>query len=300
MVTVSGRQLASRRAVLRAGVGLGVAGALGMSGQGVAGAATVRTATVDGVFIEYVRESLPLSRSLVFVHGGGHASWCWAPYLQYFAGRGWNCFAMNWYSHGRSRALPTDVFARRSIAAVTYEIHRAVQYTATTPIIVGHSMGALAAQAYAAQHDVAGLVLLAPTAPEQVGNPLVPIPVDPAVPWGPPPFEMAQQMFFTGFDEAVARQYHAKLGPESAQAILEVTGRAAVSVPAAAVLDHVSDIQVVAAQDDILSPPDVTSAIADYYGAEYHLMPGMGHDGLLLGPNWQSAAALVSTFVEGL
>lgn len=97
--------------------------------------------------------------------------------------------------------------------------------------------------------------------------------------------------------EATARQYHTLLGPESAQAILEVTGRAGVSVPTADVRAHAPRIKVVAAGNDALTPPDVTARIADYYGAEYHLLPGQGHDGLLLGPDWSAAAQLVSTFV---
>jgi pimeloyl-ACP methyl ester carboxylesterase len=259
---------------------------------------TIKNTTVDGVFVEFVGEIDPAGRSLVFVHGGCHASWCWRNYLGYFAGRGWNCFTLDWYGHGRSRQLAPEELARRSIAEVVHEIHRAVELSGTCPIIIGHSMGALASQCYAARHDVAGLVLLAPTAPQEVGNASVPIPVDPEVPWGPPPFDVAKQMFFVGFNDSLARSYHALLGPESAQAILEVTGRAGVSVGADDIRDRTTRILVVAAENDALAPPNVTARIANYYQAEYHLLAGQGHDGLLLGPAWREAANLVAAFTE--
>jgi pimeloyl-ACP methyl ester carboxylesterase len=258
----------------------------------------IRTTTVDGVAIDYVDADGEPDRSLVFVHGGCHGSWCWQPYLTHFAARGWRGFALNWYGHGGSRPLPDAELARRGIAAVVEEIHTTVGFAGTVPVLVGHSMGALAAQCYAAAHDVAGLVLVAPAAPLEVGNPYLPIPVDPDVPFSPPPFEDARQMFFTGFDEASARRYHALLGPESAQAILEVTGRAGVPVDAAAVRRHAPRIQVVAAEHDALTPPDVTARVADYVGAEYHLMPGQSHDGLLLGPGWTAAAELIADFLD--
>jgi pimeloyl-ACP methyl ester carboxylesterase len=290
-----------RRTLLRAGVGLGAAVAAGVGlGTPKAHAAPVYTATLGGVSIDYVWAGAPLSRSIVFVHGGAHASWCWANQLQYFAARGWNCYALNWYNHGASQDLPTSTFASRSIAAVVQEIWYAVLFTGTLcPVLVGHSMGALAAQRYASLYSVRGLSLLAPVAPQEVGNAYVPIPVEPGVPWGPPPFEAAQHMFFGGLSLAAAQSYYAQLCPESGQAILEATDRAGVSVSSAAVRARAPHIQVIAAQDDALTPPDVTAEVATYYQAGYHLLPGESHSGMLLGPNWTAAAQLLHTFVEG-
>jgi len=259
---------------------------------------SIKGTMVDDVFVEYVRDIAPAGRALVFVHGGCHAGWCWQNYLSYFARRGWNCFALDWYGHGRSRPLAAEALARRSIADVVHEIHRAVELTGTVPILVGHSMGALATQCYAARHEVAGLVMLAPTAPQEVGNADVAIPVDPDTPWGPPPFEVSKQIFFAGFDEATARRFNALLGPESARAILEVTGRAGVPVSAGDVHAHTTTILVVAAENDVLTPPGVTARVADYYHAEYHLLAGHGHDGLLLGPHWREAAEIIAAFLE--
>lgn len=50
------------------------------------------------------------------------------------------------------------------------------------PVLVAHSMGALAAQKYAEGHEVAGLVLLTPVVPAEVGGPVIDVPFDPSAP----------------------------------------------------------------------------------------------------------------------
>ncbi|HEY0637975.1 MAG TPA: alpha/beta hydrolase [Pseudonocardiaceae bacterium] len=294
-----GEAIIGRRGVLRAGAGIGAAAALGVLGAPSASALPVYTAYYNGVSIEYVWSGAPLSRSIVFVHGGCHGSWCWGPYMQYLAACGWNCYSLNWFNHGGSLDQASSVFAARSIAAVTHEIRQTVLFCGSpAPLLVGHSMGALAAQRYAGQYSVRGLALICPVAPQEVGNAYVPIPVDPAVPWGPPPFADAQQMFFGGFTLASAQAYYARLEPESARAVLEATGRAGVSVSSLAVRARAPRITVIAAQNDTLTPPSVTAAVAAYYQCQYVQLSGQSHDGPLIGPNWTLGAQSLWAFAE--
>ncbi|HEY0641369.1 MAG TPA: alpha/beta fold hydrolase [Pseudonocardiaceae bacterium] len=230
--------------------------------------------------------------SLVLVHGGAHAAWCWSEYLPYLAERGWDCHALDWYGHGGSPAVPGAV--RRGIADVATEIGIVAAELPEPPVLVGHSMGALAAQCHAAAHPVAGLVLLAPVPPAGVPVTAPPLPVDETRPWGPPPFDVAYGLFFAGLPVDQARDLHARLVPESPRAVLEATGRLPVPVSAAAVRANTPRTLVVAGTEDPLTPPEVTRRVAERYGAEYHLLPGLGHDGLLLGPQWRTAATLVA------
>jgi len=65
---------------------------------------------VDGIYVEFAKSaSLSDTKAqapLLFVHGGCHGSWCWQHFLDYFARVGRDCYALNWYNHYKSTALP--------------------------------------------------------------------------------------------------------------------------------------------------------------------------------------------------
>jgi pimeloyl-ACP methyl ester carboxylesterase len=246
---------------------------------------------INGVRVEHAPPSLQPAkpRPLIFVHGGCHGSWSWKYFLPFFAGLGWDCHALNWYSHNGSDALPTDRFVQRGIADVAEEIAHVAGQFDTPPIVIGHSMGGLASQKYAEAHPVSALVLLTPVVPAQVGGETIALPVDMAAPWGPPPFEATLDLFFQGLTEEEARGYYPLLCPESPRAVYEATRW---TVP----IDKVrisGPILVVAGELDILTPPSTGRGLADFYGADYRYLRGRGHN-LLLEPNWRETAAMIA------
>lgn len=107
---------------------------------------------------------------IVFVHGGCHGSWSWVHFLPYFAQAGWDCHALNWFGHNGSAPHPEVGLLQRGIADVTEEIAHVAGHFEESPVIVAHSMGALAAQKYAECHPVSALVLLTPVVPTEVGG----------------------------------------------------------------------------------------------------------------------------------
>lgn len=96
---------------------------------------------------------------LVLIHGAGmdHTVWAWQG--RHFAFHGWNALALDLPGHGRARDLP----ACTSIDALADWLGDFIAGDGPEPaVLVGHSLGALAALAAAARHPerVARLCLL--------------------------------------------------------------------------------------------------------------------------------------------
>jgi len=119
--------------------------------------------TPDGVKLE-VRSALPqldagAGRPLLFVHGSGHAAWCWSEYfLPYFAERGNTCYAISLRGQGASN-LPPDAPKRGfSLSQHTQDPASFISTLPAPPVLVGHSFGGLASQMYLRDSARAGTV----------------------------------------------------------------------------------------------------------------------------------------------
>jgi len=75
-------------------------------------------------------------------------------FLLYFAQTGWDCHALNWFGHNGSAPHAEVGLLQRGIADVMEEIAHVAGQFDESPVIVAHSMGALAAQKYAECHPV--------------------------------------------------------------------------------------------------------------------------------------------------
>jgi pimeloyl-ACP methyl ester carboxylesterase len=115
----------------------------------------------------------------VLVHGGAHAKWSFEQYARVLKEGGYEFHALDWFNHGDSRRLPEDQFLRRGIDDVAREeLRYVVERLVRPPIIIGHSMGAMAGLVYAATNPVERLVLLTPVLPSAVGADPIDIEVD--------------------------------------------------------------------------------------------------------------------------
>ncbi|HEX6443980.1 MAG TPA: alpha/beta hydrolase [Streptosporangiales bacterium] len=229
------------------------------------------------------------------MHGGVHASWVWSNLQGWFAGRGWSSTALDWFGHGDSAPLPLEDMLRRGIVDVTEEIGIACAASDRRPVLVGHSMGGLAALAYAAAEPdaLAALVLLTPGVPSAYAGPPVEVPVDRDALWGPPPPDVARALFYSGVDDAAAARYHRMLQPESPEAVYQAT-RWTVDLDLTPLRG--SAILVVAAEADPLVTVDALTAMASDIGADRILLPAAGH-GVILDPGWPDLAARVETWL---
>lgn len=233
---------------------------------------------------------------IIMVHGGDHAAWTWEKWADFFCKAGYEVHALSWYNHGDSDSLPEEEFIKRSITDVAdRELRIVAENLDRTPIIIGHSMGGLAAAVYATSAPVEKLVLVTPVMPAAVKADPVPLPVDYTKPFPVMPYEQSKQFFFTTLDDEEAKKYYQLLVPESSQAVHEATQW---SVALDATLLTVPTM-LLSVELDQLVPPEPLRRYAEMIGAEYLEMKGIGHSDILLKePDWREAASKVLDWLQ--
>jgi len=234
---------------------------------------------VSGLAVHKYVPARPNGETVVLVHGGAHAKWSFEQYARVLSEGGYEVHALDWLNHGDSPRLPDDQFLRRGIDDVARE---ELPYLAgrlgRPPIIIGQSMGAMAALLYAGSNPVERLVLLTPVVPSGVDADPIEIDVDLTKPFGPVPYDLARQLFYPTLDEDLARMYYQLLEPESPRAVWQATrwtidvDLQAVTVPTLAF----------ATELDLLTPPAAVARLAALMGAPYELIPATGHSEILL------------------
>jgi len=211
--------------------------------------------------------------TLLFVHGGFHGAWCWAPYLEFFSTRHVPVAALDLRGHG---GLPqTDAFVHEGVREMAADVTEAAAALGGPVVLVGHSLGALVAMAAAEQIKPAGLVLLAPSPPNNVPE----VKRLPAFPDGeliaPPPPERTRKWFLSGYSGSDIAPYQARMTPES-PAFLNDRYLARISAKPEWVKGPT--LCMSAGKDDtLLHPAGQDEAIAAYYSAEFQSIPEAGH-----------------------
>ena len=105
--------------------------------------------------------------SLLFVHGGFHGAWCWAPFLKYFREHDISCGAVDLRGHGG--LLQSDDFVKQGVAEMAEDVADAAAAMGTNVVLIGHSAGALAVLSAAPSIKPRGVILIGPAAPANVG-----------------------------------------------------------------------------------------------------------------------------------
>lgn len=249
----------------------------------------VKTYRIKGVSVaKYSPPKKTNKPPIIMIHGGQHGKWAWQNWALYLSKAGYEVHALDWYNHGDSDRLPESQFIKRSIVDVANnEVKTVARHLGRKPILVGHSMGGLAAAVYASEAPVEKLVLLTPVMPSVVHPDPVPLPVDMTKPFPLFPYEEAKQLFFTTLDDNEARWAYAQLVPESPQAVWEAT-RWTVDVNLKAIR---APKLLFATELDPLTPAEPEARYAKMLGAKYEFIPGIGHSDILLkDPEWQRAA----------
>lgn len=255
----------------------------------------IATERINGVAVDRIGDAADDRPALLLVHGGLHGSWCFTPMMRRLAEHAWEAVALNWLGRHGSEPLPDEELVARSILDVRDEIGRVAESLHRPPIPVGHSMGGLACLAYAAEAEVAGLILLAPVVPGRFADEPVELPVDPTAPWGPPPPDVAQALFWADASGDDAARYYERLVPESPAAVLEATRWSAevdverITAPA----------RLVAAEQDPLVPARYVERLAEAMDAPCQTLPGRGH-GLTLDPGWEALTDDIARWADEL
>lgn len=230
---------------------------------------------------------------LLLVHGGMHGAWNWERFAPFFAEHGWTSHALDWRGHGQSKPLPEQEAIHRPLEDVANDIETVANTLGTPPVVVAHSMGCLATMKFAERNPYAGLVLFTPVPPAEVSPVSIDLPIDPDAMWGPPPFEVTRELFFSGTDEADARRYYDLLVPESAVAVAQGTSDPRASVDPVRIC---GPGLVVAAEHDVLTPPPDVRKLAGLLGFDYRYARGFGH-GVLVDRRWEYVARLAQDWL---
>jgi pimeloyl-ACP methyl ester carboxylesterase len=99
---------------------------------------------------------------LLFIHGAFHGAWCWADhFMPWFAGQGFDCFAMSYREHGGNPR--TERHPDWRLQDYVDDAQSAIARLSARPVLVGHSLGGTIAQKVAEDGGFPGMVLLAPS-----------------------------------------------------------------------------------------------------------------------------------------
>lgn len=259
----------------------------------------------DGISLELVREpprqpSVAHQFPLLFVHGAFAGAWVWQEnYLPYFAGLGYDSYALSLRGHGDSEGRGR--LATVSLQDYVNDLTNVTAQFARPPIVIGHSMGGMILdQALRRRARVSGAIFLAAAPPTGMG---------PAVvhtlfnnPWMLWQMSVLQAMGPSWVDvDTVHRavfadppgreqmlEYLSRTQRESQYALTELAlpswpVRSTPRVPVA----------VVGAEKDSIVMPCMVRTTAWIYGVEPYWIPSAGHM-TMLESGWLKGAEVVT------
>ncbi|MEQ1619522.1 MAG: alpha/beta fold hydrolase, partial [Terricaulis sp.] len=170
----------------------------------------------------------PPRTPIVFVHGAFCGGWAFEAFREPFEARGFETHAPNLPHHERGADL--EALSETGLKEYAQAIAQYAKGLRAPPVLAGHSLGGLVVQLAAAQTEVAGLVLLAPSAPwgvppttlDEHGNHLgLSMLGDYWRRAVPPDFQVARSTTLDRLSRDDARRAFARFVPESGRAIRE-------------------------------------------------------------------------------
>ncbi len=231
---------------------------------------------------------------ILMQHGMWHGAWCWAPWQALFAEWGWESVAFSLPGHGGSptqrplRWCTLGYYLRFLVA----EVERLPR----SPVLMGHSMGGALVQRYLKEvGDLPAAVLVAPWTSHSMLRPvfrffrldpvgfLLCIATLTTTPVVRTP-DRAAKIFLHPGALLSPEELHARLGPESLWVLLQHSP--GLWRPAREVR---TPLLWLAGGDDLLILEPEERRSAAYYGAEYVVIDGAGHDLMLEGSSRRTA-----------
>lgn len=254
-------------------------------------------------------KSGPAATPIVFAHGAFCGGWAFDGFRQHFEAAGYETHAPNLPHHERGADL--EQLALTGLKDYAQAICRYLHNLRAPPVVAGHSLGGLVAQLAAMHAPIAGLILLAPSAPwgvppttlDEHGNHLGlsllgdywrrPI---------PPDYRIARANTLDRLPRDEARRAFARFVPESGRAVREamqwwldhtMASQAPVYRIAAPVL-------ALAGGRDRVNPSSTVRRVVSRFPsgqAHFHEFPDMSH--WLIGePEAPQAAALALQWLD--
>lgn len=103
---------------------------------------------------------------MILVHGLWSGSWCWEAWATHFSNLGWECWAINFrgrFGEERDRILRQLTFER-----CVEDLKKILRRASFPPVLLGHGLGAWAAQKAVEDEKVSALILLSSLPPKGI------------------------------------------------------------------------------------------------------------------------------------
>ena len=238
-----------------------------------------------------------MTTPIVMVHGAFCGGWAFDSFREPFEAAGHRVITPDLPGHGADAGSVVG----RSMSDYAKAIAELCQAQDAAPILLGHSLGGLVSQIVAARTPLAGLILLAPSAPwgVQGASAYEALSAVSLYALGPfwaqaiqPDYTAASQYLFQNLPRDQRRAVFARMGAESGRAMWEtlnwwmdpfVTTLASSTAIKAQVL-------AIAGGRDEIHPPATVKTIAARLRGETRVFENMGH-WLVDEPGWQDVAA---------
>ena len=243
------------------------------------------------------------STPLLFVHGAGHAAWCWdAHFLDYFVQHGFAVHAISLRNHGKSEGRGKLRWTR--IADYVEDVANTAKQLPNPPVLIGHSMGGFIIQKYLEDHSAPAGVLLASAPPAGTlpstlriarRHPMAFAKANLMLSWLPlllTPRLVREALFSEDLADEQVLSYSKQLQDESFLALLDMI---AFNLPKS---EKVKTPLLVlgGAQDKLFSPSEI-EATALAYNVPHEILPDMAHD-MMLDTRWQTVAERILLWLK--
>jgi len=215
---------------------------------------------------------------LLLIHGLAGGAWYWERFQRVFAARGYVSHALNLRGHHDSRPAP-----RLGAVSLRDYVEDVAEVAAMLgrPVVIGHSMGGLLAQALMEADAVRAAVLLCPMPPRGIGFATPALAFRqlrhlPAMLFQRPLVGSAEDMIATSLNRVPAaeqRMLAARFVPESGRVARELSLGGLDIDPARARVPTL----VVSASDDRFFSPAVGARVAARYGADHRVYEEHAH-----------------------
>jgi len=242
-----------------------------------------------------------MAETVFMIHGMWGTGDQWSNYRALFEAKGYEVVTPTLRHHVVGQQ-PNPALGAMSLEDYTNDLEREIKALPRTPVIMGHSMGALLAQKLCARGLGKAGIFLTPAAPRGI------VALTPSViksfrrimmTWGfwrkPtfPTFEEAWYSVYNLLPEAEARTEHGRLSHESGRAVFEI-GFALLDAARAAEVDADKmqcPVLVIGAGKDRITPASVIRKIAAKYkgNSDYKEFPNHAH-WVLGGAAWEDVA----------
>jgi len=237
---------------------------------------------------------------ILMIHGGFCGGWAFDGFAAPFRAAGHAVSAPDLPGHAAGQAR--EAAAGLSMADYAAAVATLAADQPAPPILIGHSMGALVSLLAAAQANVAGVILLAPSAPWGVGGSSMEEAVSAVSLYALGPYwAQAIEPDYTSFrrygvdrlEQPERRAIFDRMRPESGRALFETLNWWLDPMMTTLVRPEqiAAPMLAISGGRDVIHPPPTVRETAKRIDAQMEVMPDMSH--WLIGePGWREVADL--------